>query len=218
VGGPPDPSRWSVVSPSCSGTGTIAVDDTQAHSGTHSVKVSGKDGYCNHVFFANTAAIGTIHPVVYGRLYLRLSSPLPTGHTTFMAMKDTNDSGDDLRTGGQDQILMWNRQSDDATLPALSPAGTALSVAPPQNQWFCLEFMVDEAQGFMSTWVDGTEVEGLHLDGTPTPDVDQQWITQKPGWKPSLATFQLGWESYSGSDMTLWIDDVALSPARIGCQ
>jgi hypothetical protein len=218
AGGPPDPARWSVVMPSCSGTGSLAIDDTQAHSGKNSVKVTGKGGYCNHVFFSNASVIGTLHPVIYGRVFLRLSDPLGAGHVTFMAMKDANDGGNDLRTGGQDMVLMWNRQSDDATLPAMSPAGTALSIQPATQQWLCLEFMIDEIQGFMDTWVDGAPIAGLHLDGTPTPDVDQQWIAGKPGWKPNLVDFKLGWESYAGQDMTLWFDDVALGTQRIGCQ
>ena len=175
-------------------------------------------GFCDHVFFTDTKVISTIHPIVYGRVFMRLSAPLGGGHVSFMAMKDTNDSGMDLRTGGQNMILMWNRQSDDATLPAMSPAGVALSIQPATQKWLCLEFMVDETQGAMATWVDGVEVPGLHLDGTPTPDLDQQWLTGKPGWKPSLADWKLGWESYAGQAMTLWFDDAALSSQRVGCQ
>jgi hypothetical protein len=216
VGGPPDPARWSIVAPSCSGTGALAVDDAQAHGGSRSVKVTGKGGYCNHVFFANTAAIAAVGEVLYGRLFLRLEDPLGDGHTTLLAMKDTADGDKDLRLGGQNQVLMWNRESDDATLPVLSPAGTALSVKPPAGQWLCVEFRVDSANGFMETWVDGAEVAGLHLDGTPTNDVDQQWLND-PDWKPSLADVKLGWESYAGQDLTLWFDDVAFGSERIGC-
>jgi hypothetical protein len=181
------------------------------------VKVTGKGGYCNHVFIANTAAIEGIGPVVYGRFFLRLSDALGSGHTTFLAMKDHNDGDKDLRMGGQDMILMYNRESDDATLPALSPAGTALSIQPMTQEWLCVEFMIDGNQSQIQTWVDGQSIQGLIVDGTPTPDVDQQWLS-KAGWKPSLTDFKLGWESYAGQDMTLWFDDVALAPQRIGCQ
>ncbi|APR85006.1 secreted hydrolase [Minicystis rosea] len=216
AGGPPDPTKWSVVSPDCSGTGTLTIDASVAHSGASSVKVSGKGGYCNHVFFANTSAIGALGKKVYGRFFLRLSDALGDGHVTFLAMKDTNDGGKSLRMGGQGKAMMWNRESDDATLPAISPAGLAQSVQPTPSQWYCVEFLVDGELGHIQTWVDGQDVPGLHEDGTPTPDIDQQWLT-KPGYQPSLTDYRLGWESYAGQDMTLWFDDVALAAQRIGC-
>ena len=72
------------------------------------------------------------------------------------------------------------------------------------------------SDGQMQTWVDSVEVAGLHEDGVATKDIDGQWLN-KVGWKPSLADIKFGWESYGGDDMTLWFDDVALGPARIGC-
>ncbi len=216
AGAAPDATKWAVVSPSCAGTGTVTVDGTVAHSGSQSVKVTGKGGYCNHVFLANTAAPVAIGKLMYGRFFLRIQDALGQGHATFLTMKDTADGGKDLRLGGQNQVMIWNRESDDATLPVLSPTGTALSVSPSTQAWHCMEFMVDGNAGLMQTWMDGTEVAGLHEDGVPTPDIDQQWLN-KAGWKPSIADFKLGWESYAGQDLTLWFDDVALGPARIGC-
>lgn len=215
AGGAPDPKRWSVVSPNCAGTGTIAVDDSQAHGGGRSVRVAGKGGYCNHVFIQSGAAAG-IGKVVYGRFWLRLGSALGQDHVTFLAMKDAADNGKDVRMGGQANILMWNRESDDATLPVLSPKGISLSVQPAAQKWSCVEFLVDGNQGFIKTWVDGAEVGGLQVDAASTPDVDEQWL-RRANWRPNLMDFRLGWESYGGTDMTLWFDDVALAATRIGC-
>src|SRR5262245_32005562 len=36
AGAPPDPSRWTITSPDCSGVGSLAVSDAAAHSGMHS--------------------------------------------------------------------------------------------------------------------------------------------------------------------------------------
>ena len=218
VGGPPDPTRWTVGAPDVTGTGTLAIDDTQHHSGARSVEVTGEGGYSNHIFFTNADVIAKLGPVVWGRFYVRLSDALGDGHVTFLAMKDAEPSADGkhLRMGGQSTILMWNRESDDATLPALSPAGIAQSEALPTDQWLCVEFMVDEGAGQLRTWVDGAELAGLRVDGTPTPDVDEQWL-RLPDWRPALTDFALGWESYAGQAMTLWFDDVALDGARVGC-
>lgn len=217
VDGPPDPARWTVASPNCTGTGTLAVRDDQAHSGAHALRVDGGGGYCDHVFIAHSATIESLGPTVYGRFWLRLDAALGQGHVTFMTLRDSADAGGkDLRMGGQSQILMWNRESDDATLPSLSPAGIALSLAPVPQQWTCVEFMIDQDTPELRTWIDGSELAGLVVDAEPTPDVDQQWKS-KPDWKPVLEDIKLGWESYAGQTMVLHVDDIALAGARIGC-
>jgi hypothetical protein len=153
---------------------------------------------------------------LYVRLFMRHTTALPAGHVAFGAMRDTNDGGNDLRVGGQNGALQWNRQSDDATLPAQSPVGVSMSMPLPTNQWECVEFEVNETQGTMRTWLNGSEVQGLHLDGTPTQDVDAQWLSRS-NWRPALADLRLGWESYSDGNDTLWFDDVAIGSQQPGC-
>ncbi|HEX6523371.1 MAG TPA: cellulose-binding domain-containing protein [Streptosporangiaceae bacterium] len=208
--------RWSVLTPDCSGTGTASVDSTVAHTGSKSVRVAGGASYCNHVFIADSADMPTAGPDLFVRFWVMHTTPLPTGHVTFLAMNDSANGNTSLRLGGQNGALMWNRQSDDATLPDQSPAGVAQSALLPVNTWACIEFEVNSANGFINTWVNGTNVPGLTEDGVPTPDIDDQWLA-KPGWRPHLTDLRLGWESYASETDTLWFDDVALSSARIGC-
>ena len=216
-GGPPSSLLWSMATPDCSGAGTLAIDDAVAHSGKHSVRIDGGGGYCDHVFFANASVVPALGSEVYVRLFVRLGDPLGAGHVSFLAMKDAADQSHDLRMGGQDAVLVYNRQSDDATLPVLSPTGVGESVVLAADQWTCLEFRVDEVAGTIDTWVDGSEIAGLVENGTAVPDVSTQWLSRAGGWKPQLADLRLGWESYSGQTMTLWFDDVALAAQRIGC-
>ena len=224
AGAMPDATKWAVGAPSCTGAGHLAIDGSVAHTGSHSVRVDGGIGYCDHIFFGSTAIAG-LGPVVYGRFFVRLASAAGSNHVTLMAMHDTNDDAngnhEDLRMGMQNPggrgVLMWNRMLDDATLPVLSPAGVSMSVALPVQQWSCVEFMVDQSAARLQTWVDGSALPGLAIDGVPTPDVDQAWLAQTPKWAPRLADFRLGWESYGNQAMTLWFDDVALSSQRIGC-
>ena len=216
VGGPPDPRLWTISQPDCTGSGTLAVDGSEAHSGKQSVKVDGGGGYCDHIFISNASAVAALGPQVYTRLFVRVAAPLGAGHVSFLAMKDSADMGGDVRMGGQDMVLMYNRESDDATLPVMSPTGTGESVALAANTWTCIESHFDETAGTIDTWVDGKEIAGLVENGTPVPDVSTQWLSQA-GWKPTLADFRIGWESYSGQTMTLWFDDVALASQRIGC-
>jgi hypothetical protein len=207
---------WAVTYPDCQGTGTAAVDSAVAHSGTKSVRVNGTAGYCNHVFVGSTQNLSGAGAVRYARLWARHTTALPQQHVTFLAMRDANDGNRDLRMGGQNGALQWNRASDDATLPEQSPAGVALSLPLPTNVWSCVEFMVDGTQGQLRTWVNGTEVAGLVADGTPTHDIDSQWLS-RANWRPSLTDFRVGWESYGDGADTLWFDDVALASSRIGC-
>ncbi|MEJ3745034.1 cellulose-binding domain-containing protein [Actinomycetes bacterium KLBMP 9797] len=207
---------WAVSYPDCQGTGTAAVDSAVAHSGTKSVRVNGTAGYCNHVFVGATQNLGSVGAVRYARLWVRHTTALPQQHVTFLAMRDASDGNRDLRMGGQNGALQWNRASDDATLPEQSPAGVALSLPLPVNQWSCVEFMVDGAQGQLRTWLNGNEVAGLVADGTPTHDIDSQWLA-RANWRPSLTDLRLGWESYGEGADTLWFDDVAMSTTRVGC-
>ena len=211
--GPPNAAKWKVGAPNGMGTGTLAVDGTQAHSGTKSVRVTGKANYNNHIFFYNETAVAGIGKLVFGRMFVRFGQALADGHTTFMTMKDTVDMKD-LRMGGQMKILMYNRELNDATLPELSPMGIAKSLSPMPNTWICLEFKIDGNTGEIQTWADGNEILGLHADGTPTQDIDGQWVSGK--YKPSLSDIKFGWESYAGGDMTLWFDDVALARSASG--
>jgi hypothetical protein len=214
AGSPPDPAKWTLVAPDCSDNPAVpVVDATQHHSGTRSLKVAGIGDSCHNAMFGNTAAFKAIGNVVYGRFFVRFETALSSGHVAFATFPEAT-KGNDLRLGGQSQALEWNRQNGDATLPSQSPVGIAMSKVPPPATWVCLEFMIDQAQGLINTWVDDVLVPGLVADATPTPDVDTAWTT----YRPNLVGFNLGWQSFGGGAMNLWFDDVALSTARIHCQ
>jgi hypothetical protein len=190
------------------------VDATQAHSGTQSVKVTGAGGYCNHVFFGSSV-VASLSQTIWLRFYVRVETALGDSHVTFLAMHDAHD-GKDLRMGGQNSVLMFNRELDDATLPVMSPAGVAQSVALTPLRWTCVEVVIDEAARGLRTWVDGAPVAGLVIGAVSTPDVDEEWH-RSAVWAPQLTDARFGWESYGGTAETLWFDDVAISESRIGC-
>jgi hypothetical protein len=213
---PPDPSKWTAtVLADCMSMATVkpVIDASQHHGGAQSLKVTGTANFCDYSMVGNTTAFKALGSVVYGRYFVRFETALPAGHTAFMIFPDTNTKS--LRMGGQNSALQWNRQSDDATLPSQSPAGIALSKAPPVATWMCLEFMIDQAQGLINTWVDGTLVSGLVADATPTADVDMAWGS---AYKPALTGINIGWQNYGAGAMNLWFDDFALSATRINCQ
>jgi hypothetical protein len=167
------------------------------------------------VFVRNTQLLGTTSNVWFVRYWVRHTTALPTSHVTAVAMSDAADGNKDLRFGGQNGALQFNRASDDATLPEQSPAGVALSSPLPVGTWNCVEFKVDGRDGTIQTWLNGTSVPGLLEDGVATHDIDGQWLNRT--WRPSLTDLRLGWESYGSGADTLWYDDVAVSAQRNGC-
>jgi hypothetical protein len=207
--------NWAVSYPDCSGAGTAAIDRTTAHSGTTSLRVNGAAGYCNHVFVRDTQILGTTSNVWFVRYWVKHTTALPTSHTTAVALQDANDGNKDLRFGGQNGAMQFNRASDDATLPEQSPAGVAQSAPLPTGTWNCVEFKVSGADGTIQTWLNGHAVVGLTEDGTPTHDIDSQWLNRT--WRPRLTDLRLGWESYGEGADTLWYDDVAVGSQQIGC-
>lgn len=207
--------QWTTAAPDCSGTGTATVDTAVAHSGSRSIRVDGHAGYCNHMFLADTQNLSSVGPVMYVRMWVRHTTALPTGHVAFVSMPDSSQSGRALRIGGQNGALQWNRESDDATLPAQSPAGVALSAPLPTGSWQCLRFAIGTTSPNLQTWLNDQEVPGLRVDGVPTTDIDQQWLSRTTPPRPTA--LRLGWESYSSGDDTLWFDDVAVGSSPIGC-
>ncbi|MFE9902493.1 cellulose-binding domain-containing protein [Streptomyces achromogenes] len=206
---------WRFTAPDCQGTGAATVDTAVAHSGTKSLRVDGRAGYCNHAFVAATTDLSTVGPVLYVRMWVRHTTALPSSHVTFVSMPDSSQGGRALRVGGQNGALQWNRESDDATLPAQSPAGVALSKPLPTGSWQCLRFAIDTSAPKLDTWLGDQQVPGLHADGVPTQDIDQQWLSRTTPPRPTA--LRLGWESYGSGDDTLWFDDVAVGSAPIGC-
>ncbi|MGV9288259.1 cellulose-binding domain-containing protein [Streptomyces sp. NPDC003719] len=213
--GPTPSGAWRFTAPDCQGTGTAAVDTAVAHSGGRSLRVDGRAGYCNHALVAATADLSSVGPVMYVRLWVRHTTALPAAHVTFVSMPDSSQGGRSLRVGGQNGALQWNRETDDATLPAQSPAGVALSRPLPTGSWQCLRFAIDTSAPKLDTWLGDEQVPGLHADGVPDQDIDQQWLARTAPPRPTA--FRLGWESYGTGDDTLWFDDVAVGSSPIGC-
>ena len=119
-----------------------------------------------------------------------------------------------LRIGGQSKILMYNRETDDATLPDLSPQGIATSAALPVNTWVCFEYHLG-TDGTIETWLNGNVIAGLTVKSGVTNPNAAQWTRSSYNPKPTGIYF--GWESYGGDVNTFWYDDIAIASTRVGC-
>jgi hypothetical protein len=119
-----------------------------------------------------------------------------------------------LRIGGQSKILMYNRESDDATLPDLSPVGISTSATLPTGSWQCFEYHLG-TDGSIQTWLNGAAVAGLTVGGGASNANAGGWTRSTIIPKPSAVYF--GWESYGGDTNTFWYDDIVVSSSRVGC-
>ncbi|KAL2069397.1 hypothetical protein VTL71DRAFT_14076 [Oculimacula yallundae] len=207
-----DQTAWPTYAPDCSQGGKVTLDTTVAHTGKNSIRVDGAGGYCGHIFIG-TAKVPSGD--VYVRTWLRASKALTDSHVTFITMPDSAQGAKKhLRIGGQSKILMFNRESDDATLPNLSPQGIATSAALPTGTWQCFEYHLG-TDGTVETWLNGVAVAGLTAKaGVANANADQ-W--QKSSIKPKVTAINFGWESYSGDVNTFWYDDIVVNSTRVGC-
>ncbi|KFY00774.1 hypothetical protein V490_01221 [Pseudogymnoascus sp. VKM F-3557] len=203
-----DETAWPIYAPDCNQGGTVALDSTTAHSGTNSMKVTSPGGFCGHIFFGTTSV-----PTgdVFVKVWLKATTALTASHVSFITMPDSSQGeGKHLRIGGQNEILMYNRESDDATLPDLSPDGTASSKALAAGTWECFEYHLG-ADGSIETWLNSEAIAGLTTADNP---YSNGWGTSSV---PKISGVYFGWESYGGDVNTFWYDDIAISSTRVGC-
>jgi len=207
-----DQTAWPTYAKDCSQGGKVTLDSSTAHSGKNSIRVDGAGGYCGHIFVGTTKVPSGD---VYVRTWLKASKAFTDSHVSFITMPDSaQGSGKHLRIGGQSKILMYNRESDDATLPDLSPNGIAASKALPAGQWQCFEYHLG-TDGSVETWLNNVTVAGLTVKpGTSNPNA-AQW--QRSSVKPKISGIYFGWESYGGDTNTFWYDDIVIGSTRAGC-
>ena len=135
-------------------------------------------------------------------------------HVTFIVMPDNAQDGDDLRIGGQSEVLDYNRESDDATLPDLSPAGIASSMDLPIGSFQCFEYYLG-TDGTIQTWLNSDLIVGMTAGPSADNPNDSGW--EKEAYIPEITGVYFGWEAYSDDLNTFWFDDIAVATSRVGC-
>ena len=182
-------SAWTFIK---KGAYTIAVDTTQAHSGTHSVHATATAA-AGYAYIQETKTFPATD--FWVRAYLRLVAP-PGGHEVF-AGADTNmdeGAGDQVRflnsLGGG---IATNRRAGDRTVTS--------KTAIPMNSWDCYE------------WHETPDGVHVFLNGQAVPDAD--WL----GAQPVFVALVFGVERFGGGKAgDIWIDDVAVNSTQVGCK
>jgi len=222
--------------------GAVVVDDTQARSGSRSVKLTTQAKTSDGIKTAFIRLGGApVFPspgnVLYGRMMVRLeAAPTASVHWTMIqgsGVVPGQSYHAYYRYGGQlpvlavDGTFLGSQLMANYDTPDSYPIGSGTGPASdcwhhssktvlPTGKWSCLEWKFDGGNNEMTLSLDGVALPDLTVTGTGDGCVN---ATPDFVWAaPVFDHLDLGWESYQADDArTFWIDDVAVSSAPIGC-
>lgn len=222
LGSPPS-GAWEA---STNDNGTVVVSDEKAQSGTHAAKFT-TDGASSYQRAYITLQDAPVFPLAtneyYGRMLVWLVSPPDDGVHWTMIQSGGPVAGETFtsvyRYGGQHHDanggsrLMANYDTGGGTS---SDCWQHSATAMPTGKWACVEWHFDGTQDHMEFWLDGAELSDLGVNGE-----GEGCIADGTGGKwfaPTFENIQLGFESYQNDPAReLWIDDVVIDDARVGC-
>jgi len=178
----------------------VVVDTTVHNTGAQSVKVNPGTSYVYRMLSVPAAK------TFWFRAYMMTDVPIDqkaTVHESFMGANWGQDKGVDIV---QEQCEVAVNINDNPVLgsngqnpPITCPAGGQKIAA---KTWYCFEGSFDGATGDLEIFVDGASI----IKGSAVAQAKQ-----------SFTNFRFGYVEYNGTNRTVWYDDVATGPNRIGC-
>jgi hypothetical protein len=203
---------WNKNGHNPSGDTLALIDDTRAHSGTKSVHYHGG---------GNPAQITRPLPANTTKLYVRawiymtrqLGMNPGANHETLIGIrKTTGGANDEVRFGEIKGVIGTNEVPTDNIAPTMDRWGMGPAISA--NAWHCYEvaFLADTPQHTLHAWVDGTLVHEV-----TAPDQWQNGVMPATWLDGKFVEVILGWHSFSSATNDVWLDDLVLSNAPIGC-
>jgi hypothetical protein len=188
------------------GAGNFTIDTAVANGPGSSIRVDSNNAFHTMLQFALPQAVRDTNEV-FGRVFLRLAATPNAAHFIWVEVGNTQNDQHEMRLGHNVGQLQSNHfLNGEQDIRDQSRQLVA-------NQWYCLEFQMDNNPEQLRVWLDGEETAlstsnytagpGAQGNGNPVAD-----------FIPPLEAFRIGWELQNG---TVWFDDVALANARIGC-
>lgn len=198
------------------GNGKIVVDTTRAFSGKQSLHVTGK----MNADRANISkVIQTESPTAYVRfMFYAAGYPASSGvHTRLMRIGAAN-----AASGNPDSsysLASYNGTAiEKVNSIYLRDTGTKLNAPNTLNRWNCWEFAIDKSGGVgkvkVQIWLDGRELP-LSPAGSSSHGMTS------PSWDPiPFESFMLGLDGFQADEQAadFWIDDLLVTPQRVGCK
>ncbi len=143
-------------------------------------------------------------PTFWARLYVRSTEDLgQTDHNAFfMAMTGDGDQngGDNVEIAEQYCQVVLNLHDDVVTSIGGTPACGTGHAPLAKDTWHCMEAYFDGPNGAVQVYSDNEKI------------IDKAGLTTL-----DFKTFSFGFVKFHGPDRTMYYDDVAVGPTRIGC-
>jgi hypothetical protein len=214
AGGPPG-SDWVVELQNAQES--LAVDDSRAARGKHSLRIHTGSGY-ERAIVATTRGFPFQENTFYTRALVYVTTVPASAHFTLITGVGKLPSATEktfVRLGGQFGILMANyygfNASDQPQYSSSTPGNYSDGVQLPRERWTCFEVGYLGTQHELRVWLDDTEITRLHVT---------KWNPQppNPAWSPAYERVEIGFEAYGGqSESDIWYDEIAIGKNRIGC-
>lgn len=208
----------------------IAVDDTRAFGGSRSMRVltpAGARYRRGYVAIHLGGPLPQLQSGMFGRAMVWLEAapqPVPGGAVHWTLLQGEGRSADDrynsiYRLGLEARGGLGLMANFETTPPVTTDCKQRSDVTLPVRRWACVEWHFEVAGNELEFWIDGeriTRVRDRAADAQACKGEDLGGTWAAP---PKFDSLYLGFERYtdSANDQRLWIDDVALSKARVGC-
>jgi hypothetical protein len=210
----------------------LLVDDTRPHTGLYALHARGFVGGDPTMQGGPKATLvytlpDHFGPVLWGRAFVYIDPAVPLGHAGLFDARypppgSTSTATSTLdwyevATYTQDYMTIWHPPEPPGVPEDVQVSGTAAVV----DQYSCLEWLFDATQGDAGeaarprAWLNGAELTWpmsfIYPDGSAPP-------TREPA--DSFTQIELGVFMYEGVETPTdwWIDDVGVSPTRLGCE
>jgi len=210
---------------------TIVVDDLHAFSGNQAMHIftpRGANYRRGYVALHLKTPAPDAMPGMFGRAMVYLDeAPVALAGASpvhWTLLQGEGRSADDrynsiYRLGVEGESGTQLMANFETTPPVTTDCRQYSSQTLPVGRWTCVEWHLEVASNQMQFWLDGRKV--VHVAGRTKAanacrgnDLQGEWRAP-----PKFDSFYIGFERYadSANDQNLWIDDVALSKARVGC-
>ena len=178
----------------------LSLDTSQHFQGKQSLKVTSTGPFNFRMLSV------TVPTTFWARLYMRSDVDFgQDGHNAFfVAMTALKYSESKTSVEFSEQFGCVQLNEHDSNYPAADSTGKACGgPALPKNTWHCMEAMFDGASGNVQIYANGNKI------------VDAVNWTRAHG---SFTNFEFGYAAYHDPARSVWYDDVAVGPTRLGCE
>jgi hypothetical protein len=214
VGGQPGPA-WKYPYPA-----KPKIDMTRAARGTKSLLFELAAGAPGHI--EETETFPALSKNVFGRMFVWIEG-LPTAPADARwTLVGASGSGPmEVRLGGQLNAgkSYYGVGSDGGEAGDFHTPGKESQSIAREKDWTCLEWQFKGDTSETRVWIDGVEQTSLHTTESEYKAGDTEG--GKKFTHPTYDKLRIGWWVYQSnatpSPTKMWVDEVAIDKARIGC-